>query len=76
MGWINLPKRQVEFSILPVLYWWQFFVLKLDFAGGGVMRIANRINGGRRVMIPENVDFDLEGRCSIQLSYEIGRAHV
>ena len=33
------------------------------------MTIANEINGGREVMIPEKVVLDLEGRCSIQLSY-------
>ena len=33
------------------------------------MTIANEINGGRSVMISENSNFHLEGRCSIQLSY-------
>ena len=33
------------------------------------MTISNEINGGRGVMISEKADFDLEGRCSIQLSY-------
>jgi hypothetical protein len=42
---------------------------KLDFGGGRVMRKPNGINGGRGVRISENTLFDLEGRCSIQLSY-------
>ena len=33
------------------------------------MRMPNEINGGRGVRISENTVFDLEGRCSIQLSY-------
>ena len=33
------------------------------------MIIINEINGRRGVMISEKVFFDLEGRCSIQLSY-------
>jgi len=34
------------------------------------MKIVNEINGRRWVMISEKVVLDLEGRCSIQLSYE------
>jgi hypothetical protein len=30
---------------------------------------SNGINGGRGVRISENIVFDLEGRCSIHLSY-------
>ena len=33
------------------------------------MKIANKINGGRGVMISDKTVLDLEGRCSIQLSY-------
>ena len=33
------------------------------------MRKPNEINGGRGVMISEKTVLDLEGRCSIQLSY-------
>jgi hypothetical protein len=33
------------------------------------MKQPNEINGGRGVMISENTILDLEGRCSIQLSY-------
>jgi hypothetical protein len=33
------------------------------------MKITNKINGGRWVRISENTVLDLEGRCSIQLSY-------
>ena len=33
------------------------------------MRKLNEINGGRGVRISENTVFDLEGRCSIHLSY-------
>ena len=33
------------------------------------MIITNKINNGRYVTISEKVLFDLEGRCSIQLSY-------
>jgi hypothetical protein len=34
-----------------------------------VITIANEINGGGGLMISEKTAFDLEGRCSIQLSY-------
>jgi hypothetical protein len=33
------------------------------------MKITNKINGGRGVMISDKTVLDLEGRCSIQLSY-------
>ena len=33
------------------------------------MNIPNEINGGGGLVISENTVFDLEGRCSIQLSY-------
>jgi hypothetical protein len=40
------------------------------------MKIVNEINGGRWVMIPEKVVLDLEGRCSIQLSYGRGQKNI
>ena len=40
------------------------------------MIIANKINGGRGVRISENTIFDLEGRCSIQLSYGRNRHKI
>jgi hypothetical protein len=46
-----------------------FFMQKLDFGRGRVMRKPNEINGGRGVRISKNTVFDLEGRCSIHLSY-------
>ena len=40
------------------------------------MRKPNEINGGRGVTISENTVFDLEGRCSIHLSYGRSQRNV
>jgi hypothetical protein len=40
------------------------------------MRKPNGINGGRGVMISENTVLDLEGRCSIHLSYGRSQRNV
>jgi hypothetical protein len=58
------------------VYYLLFFMQKLDFARGCVMRKPYEINNGRGVMISENTVLDLEGRCSIQLSYGRSRKDI